>query len=224
LTMEHATQVKLSKAEDHCPPIHIFVDGEDFTTDERQLTANQIITEYGKKDPATNYLVEIQGNHKVSFQGKGDELIKLHNNESFQIVSTGPTPVSFNNGPMAFAEGLRTLGYDPQVLMSMPDHLIFDYPVEVGRCAGKMVRLGFIVPPDFPNITPSGPHVSPPIQAIHPSNDLPHPQGGVHASPDFNKNAGGDWQYWSRPCKDWGQRKRTVAAYMAHIWRLWETQ
>jgi hypothetical protein len=222
--MESITQVTQSKADNHHPPIHIWVDGEEYTTDQRELTANQIITNFGKKDPATNYLVEIQGNHKVSFQGKGDELIKLHNNESFQIVSTGPTPVSSNDGPTVFAEGLRTLGFNPQALRNMPDHLVFNYPVEVGGYAGKMVRLGFVVPPDFPNITPSGPHVSPPIHPFHPSNDLPHPHGGVHPSPEFEKSVGGKWQYWSRPCKDWGQRRRTVVAYMAHIWRLWETQ
>jgi hypothetical protein len=38
--------------------------------------------------------VEIRGAHKVSYQGKGDQEIKLHEGESFQIVSTGPTPES----------------------------------------------------------------------------------------------------------------------------------
>jgi hypothetical protein len=80
------------------------------------------------------------------------------------------------------------------------------------------------VPQDFPNIPPGGPHVSPCIQAIYPGNDKPHPAGGVHQSPDFQRLAGGDWQYWSRPVQDWGQRKRTVTTYMGHIWRLWETQ
>lgn len=206
------------------PPIHILVDGEEYTTTERELTANQIISEFGKKNPATNYLVEIEGNRKISFQGKGNEEIKLHNNLSFQIVSTGPTPVSFASGAVAFAEGLRAMGYDPQPLPGRPDYLVFDYPVEVGRCAGQKVRLGIVVPSDFPNTPPSGPHVSPHIQSIHPSNDRPHPQGGVHASNEFQQAVGGQWQYWSRPIQNWGQIKRTAAAYMSHIWRLWETQ
>jgi hypothetical protein len=208
---------------DHKPPIHIFVDGEEYTTNERELTANQIITKFGKKDPATNYLVEIEGNRKISFQGKGNDEIKLHNNLSFQIVSTGPTPVSFATGPIAVAEGLRKMGYDPQPLPGMPNHLVFDYPVQVGRRVGETVRLGIIVPQDFPNTPPSGPHVSPHIQAIHPSNDRPHPEGGVHPS-EFQQHTGGQWQYWSRPIQNWGQIRRTVAAYMSHIWRLWETQ
>jgi hypothetical protein len=77
---------------------------------------------------------------------KGNDEIKLHNNLHFQIVSTGPTPVSFATGPVAFAEGLRAVGYDPQPSPGRPDHLVFDYPVEVGRRAGEKVRLGLIVP------------------------------------------------------------------------------
>ena len=82
------------------------------------------------------------------------------------------------------------------------------------------------MPQDFPNIPPGGPHVSPHMQPIHPANDVPHPAGGVHQSHSapFLKGAGGDWQYWSRPFVNWGQGKKTVSAYMAHIWRLWETQ
>jgi hypothetical protein len=204
--------------------IHFSVDGEEYETKKRELTPNQIIREFGQKDPATHYLVEIKGTHKISFQGKGDEEIKLHDCMAFQIVSTGPTPVSHTNGPGGFVEGLRTLGYNPQLLPGKVDHVFFDYPVEVGAFNGQKVRVGLIIPNDFPNIPPSGPHVSPRIHPIHTQNDIPHPHGGVHLSAEFEKGAGGEWQYWSRPCSDWGQRKRTVAAYMAHVWRLWETQ
>jgi hypothetical protein len=204
--------------------IHFSVDGEEYETKKKELTPNQIIREFGPKDPATHYLVEIKGTHKISFQGKGDEEIKLHDCMAFQIVSTGPTPVSHTNGPGGFVEGLRMLGYNPQLLPGKVDHVVFDYPVEVGPFNGQKVRVGLIIPNDFPNIPPSGPHVSPRIHPIHAQNDIPHPRGGVHLSAEFEKGAGGEWQYWSRPCSDWGQRKRTVAAYMAHVWRLWETQ
>jgi hypothetical protein len=73
--------------------IHFFVDGEPVETDRREMTPNEIISEFGKKDPATNYLVQI-GPPRISYQGKGDESIKLHEGERFQIISTGPTPVS----------------------------------------------------------------------------------------------------------------------------------
>ena len=70
------------------------MDGEPHETDSRELTPNEIIKDFGKKDPATHYLVHIEGHHRISYEGKGNEPIKLHNGERFQIVSTGPTPVS----------------------------------------------------------------------------------------------------------------------------------
>lgn len=74
--------------------IHFFVDGEPCETDQREWTPNSIIRKFGDRDPATNYLVRIGGHHPCSYQGKGEEPIEIHNGERFQIVSTGPTPVS----------------------------------------------------------------------------------------------------------------------------------
>ncbi len=74
--------------------IHFFVDGEPFETHEREWTPNAIIRRFGEKDPATHYLVRIEGHHRHSYEGKGEQPIEIHNDERFQIVSTGPTPVS----------------------------------------------------------------------------------------------------------------------------------
>ena len=123
---------EIREAEHHPREIHFTVDGEEYETTERELTPNEIIREFGKKDSATNYLVEIKGDHKISFQGKGDEKIKMHDCMNFQIVSTGPTPVSDLTGPAAFIEGLRGLGYEAQALPGMPDHVLFNYAVETG--------------------------------------------------------------------------------------------
>lgn len=78
----------------HRHEIRFVVDGEPYETDRREWTPNEIIKEFGAKDPATNYLVRIEGHHRDSYQGKGDEPIAIHEGERFQIVSTGPTPVS----------------------------------------------------------------------------------------------------------------------------------
>jgi hypothetical protein len=141
---------ELQEAGHHHQEFHFTVDGEEHKACRRELTANQIISEFGKKDPATNYLVEIRGTHKVSYQGKGDQEIKLRECESFQIVSTGPTPVSDCTGPAAFAEGLRALGYEPATLPNSPDHIFFNYPVEVGRFAGRPFGWGSSCRPTFP--------------------------------------------------------------------------
>lgn len=78
----------------HHHEIHFFVDGEPYETDQREWTPNEIIKTFGDKDPATHYLVRIEGHHRHSYEGKGNEPIKIHDGEKFQIVSTGPTPVS----------------------------------------------------------------------------------------------------------------------------------
>lgn len=75
--------------------IHFTVNGEDCETREPEQTANDIIAHFAKMEPATNYLVQIQkGSPGISYQGKGEEKIRIHNREHFQTVSTGPTPVS----------------------------------------------------------------------------------------------------------------------------------
>jgi hypothetical protein len=93
--------------------------------------------------------------------------------------------------------------------------------VPVGKYVGRRIKLGFVVPLDFPLSIPSGPHVSPSIHPIN-SESGSHPLCGVHAN--RYTSDGTDWQYWSRPFNEWSQRKKTVEAYMSHILHLWETQ
>lgn len=78
----------------HDHEIHFFVDGEPHETERSAWTPNAIIRQFGEKDPSTHYLVRIEGHHRHSYEGKGEEPIEIHNGERFQIVSTGPTPVS----------------------------------------------------------------------------------------------------------------------------------
>ena len=75
--------------------IHFTVDGEPCETRHRELTPNQIICEFGHKDPNKHYLLQLEGHHEpISFKGKGDDPIQLQDGDRFQIISTGPTPVS----------------------------------------------------------------------------------------------------------------------------------
>jgi hypothetical protein len=117
----------------------------------------------------------------------------------------------------AFLAGLVQLGYAPVVVADKPDHVTFEYVVESGRFAGRKVQLGIVVPVDFPATPPGGPHVSPHIHALGQPGG--HPAGAVHAS-----TFGSESQYWSRPFPGWAQSKRTVATYMSHVWRLWDSQ
>lgn len=83
-----------SKLKSHETVIHFKVDGEPYETDENKLTPNEILQEFANKSPATNYLVGIDGHHRISYEGKGDIPIKLHNKMKFQVICIGPTPVS----------------------------------------------------------------------------------------------------------------------------------
>jgi hypothetical protein len=216
------------KHEDH--EIHIWVDGERFETRNREMTPNEIIRTFGGGlDPATHYLVRIGGHDPENFKDKGDIPIHLHDGDRFQIISIGPTPVSDGTettGVAAFLRGLRELGYEPAAVPDKPDHIAFDYIVGAGTRKGLKVKHGLIVPADFPLSPPGGPHVAPHIHPINPNQAAGHPLGGVHQSQsqEFEKGIGGQWQYWSRPCPNWASSKKSVATYMGHIWRLWETQ
>lgn len=219
---------ELRAAETQIREVHFIVDGEPYKTKAEELTPNVILRDFAGRDPAKYYLVRLEGAHKESYQGRGDEPIKMRNGMRFQSMYVGPTPVSDDTGSSGFRtfrEGLRSLGFDPKPISNLPNHLFFDYTVETGVFAGRHIRLGFIVPPDFPNTTPAGPYVSPNIRPISPSGT--HPTGGIHAEQarPFAANVGGEWQYWSRPfAPEWAKERKTVATYMSHIWRLWETQ
>ena len=206
--------------------IHIHVDGEPVTAPRPSMTPNEIIREIGLKDPATNYLSQIKGQDKTSYKDVPDTPIELHNGMKFQIISTGPTPVSdrgHKTGLAAFVEGLERLGFAPTVLAGHADHVVIDYIVQTGKFAGKAVKHGFIVPGDFPLSVPGGPHVSPRIHSHQPTGV--HPLGGCHngSSQGFEDETKAEWQYWSRPFQGWTQSPKTVTAYMSHIWQLWDS-
>lgn len=69
------------------------VDGEQVATTARELTPRQILT-LAKIDPASHYLVQIEGRHRVSYEAEPDTPIHVHEDAKFISVSTGPTPVS----------------------------------------------------------------------------------------------------------------------------------
>lgn len=85
----------------------------------------------------------------------------------------------------------------------MGDFISFSMAIPAGPRRGKIIRIAFQVPGDFPATPPPGPHVSP---------RLGHPDGAVHASA-----LGADWEYWSRPFPNWTSTDKTASDYMAHI-------
>lgn len=106
-------------------------------------------------------------------------------------------------GAEAFGAALKEL--DVRDICVEGQRVSFTVDVPVGTHAGEAWRVGLEVPPDFPDVPPSGPHVSPPLQ---------HPQGAVHGS-----GFGPAWVYWSRPIANWSTAP-TVRAYVRHVLSL----
>jgi hypothetical protein len=115
-----------------------------------------------------------------------------------------------------FVDGLKALGFDPVEPKGKEDFVVFPYEIRVGKFAGQTIQLGLQV---FDLNPPGGPHVCPRLRPLHPSNDLPHPEGGIHASP-----LGDEWQYWSRPYPNWDLKERSARTYMDHINKLFAEQ
>lgn len=72
--------------------VEILVDDEP-TMVNADTTPNEILTA-ADLDPATHYLVLLRGRNKISYEGEGEEAIKVHKGETFVSLSTGPTPTS----------------------------------------------------------------------------------------------------------------------------------
>lgn len=211
----------------HQLPLVIEVDGVEYHPSKSQMTPNEIIIMAAHLDAAQNYLNQIFP-IKESYKGKGDILISLHRGMRFNIIELGPTTVSDPNqirGVEAFLNGLRALGFNPEQLPKSPNCILFDYTVECGKFCGTKVRIGLKIPSDFPATPPTGPCISPEIHPVKSGGT--HPSGGIHKGQwvtPFETEAGGKWQYWSRPCKEWNSGTGSVHAYMAHIAKLWVTQ
>ncbi len=75
------------------PNFDYTVDDETQTTTEHELTPVQIMQTAGI-DPASHYLVQIEGNHRKSYQDNPNEPIHMHQHMRFVSISTEPTPVS----------------------------------------------------------------------------------------------------------------------------------
>ncbi len=73
--------------------IEYTVDNEPQTTTSHELTSRQILTN-AEIDAATHYLVQIEGDHRISYQDKMDTPIHMHEKMKFISISLGPTPVS----------------------------------------------------------------------------------------------------------------------------------
>lgn len=73
-----------------------FVDDEIQQTEEKTLTARQILERAGFK-PSAYYLVQLLGQEKKSYKDHLDDEIHMHPNMKFVAIFIGETPVSSRN-------------------------------------------------------------------------------------------------------------------------------
>jgi hypothetical protein len=78
------------------PTFDYTVDDEPESTSEHILTPTQILSN-AVIDPATHYLVQIEGKKQISYQSNPNEQIHMHEHMKFISVSTGPTTVSMDH-------------------------------------------------------------------------------------------------------------------------------
>ena len=73
--------------------ITIEIDGESYEVEEKTMTAAEIL-EVASLDPASHYLEEVKGRQQISYKGKPDAEIKVHNGSEFLTVPIGDETVS----------------------------------------------------------------------------------------------------------------------------------
>lgn len=83
----------MTTADTHTKTVTITLDTEPLAGVPQHTTPNAILR-LADIDPATHYLMRVDGRHQESFEGKGDEPITVHEHETFVSLSTGPTPTS----------------------------------------------------------------------------------------------------------------------------------
>ena len=75
------------------PNFDYTVDDEKQSTTLHELTPTQILSNAGI-ETGSHYLVQIEGNHKISYQADPSQPIHMHEHMKFISISTAPTPVS----------------------------------------------------------------------------------------------------------------------------------
>jgi hypothetical protein len=73
--------------------IEILLDGDPLLIPDKKISPNEILKIAGL-DPFTHYLVQVEKREQISYQGKGEEPIKVHKGDVFVSLSTEPTPTS----------------------------------------------------------------------------------------------------------------------------------
>lgn len=89
--------------------------------------------------------------------------------------------------------------------------VVFPFIIPHGRFRNKEVEIALDAP-QFPLNPPSGLYIKPHLLPISGGGGM-HPTGGIHKN-DIPTN---EWQYWSRPFRNWSNSEKNAKTYLAFI-------
>ena len=119
-----------------------------------------------------------------------------------------------NIGLQELSRQLVELGYSPSIHNNQ--FVVFDFIVPHGRFKDELIQIA-LEAPQFPLNPPSGPYIKPHLMPITGGGGA-HPTGGIHRR---NKPSE-EFQYWSRPFRNWNTSEKTASAYLAFIRTLFD--
>lgn len=196
--------------------IVFFIDKKRFTTDQEQLKAGQLLSQFAEEDPADTTLVLKRGNELHKFEDD-NEFISLENGMRFLVYYDGPTSVS-SYGPEQLVRELRDLGYESELFRAENNQfyaIIRGYVIELGKFAGKVIDLAIPAMPNFPQAVASSIHVQAKPQLYEKTDSVPNVRNII------DSDLGNDWRYWSRNF-NWPHQKKTTRRLMALIAGVFE--
>ena len=118
-------------------------------------------------------------------------------------------------GIIQLKQELDELGYEVNTVAH--DAVSFSFTVPLGRFKGETLEIA-VQAPQFPNVPPPGILINKQLLPLQKGGT--HPSGGIH----IRQHGGRQWQYWSRPFRDWAQSDRTAKTYLAFIRTLFDIQ
>ncbi len=196
--------------------IPYLLDDEYYSTYECLVTPSQLLKANGI-DSEKFYLVQIDGHREINYKKDNDHEISLRPNMKFITCKKSATTVSFitTTGVANMEKELQELGYNPT--KPRADMVAFEFEVPLGRFKGRTIQIA-LQAPKFPQIPPSGPYIKPCL--LPAKNGGTHPSGGI-----LNRNIpNNQWQYWSRPFKDWNETDKSMKTYVAFLRTLFDFQ
>lgn len=190
--------------------IIFFIDKQKFNTEQAEITAKDLLSQFAQEDPAETTLVLKHGNELAKYEDD-NQLITLKNGMHFIVFHNGPTTVSAY-GPSQLVHELKELGFEPELVKGQDAQLyaiIRNYTVELGKFAGRVIDLAILATPNFPQSVGSSIHVRAQPQ-LYEKGSVPNIRNII------DSGLGCEWLYWSKNF-NWHQQKQTARRLMAQI-------